>query len=69
MNRYVTVRCPSCRSISQIKADAFRAGIFYCPVCEDGEIEYFPELGRISREGFRASLKQQEPMPAYTNSR
>jgi ssDNA-binding Zn-finger/Zn-ribbon topoisomerase 1 len=68
MNRYVTVRCPSCRSIIQIKADALKAEIVYCPVCEEGEIEYFPELGRISRGSTRTSLERQEPVPVYTGS-
>lgn len=69
MNRYVTVRCPSCRSVSQIKADAIRTEVIYCPVCEDGEIEYFPELGRVFHDGGRLSTEAQEPVPVYTNSR
>jgi len=39
-NRYITVRCPSCRSVIQLKAESVRTEYFYCPVCEDGEIEY-----------------------------
>jgi|GEM_PF-3028468 len=50
MNRYVTVKCPSCRSISHIKADAVRSEHFYCPVCGDGEIEYRPAPLSIFRE-------------------
>jgi ssDNA-binding Zn-finger/Zn-ribbon topoisomerase 1 len=69
MNRYVTVRCPSCRSVSQIKADAIRTEVIYCPVCEEAEIEYFPDLGRVVREGGRTSLKRRELMAAYNNSR
>jgi ssDNA-binding Zn-finger/Zn-ribbon topoisomerase 1 len=69
MNRYVTVRCPSCRSVSQIKADAIRTEVIYCPVCEEAEIEYFPELGRIVRETDRTSLRRQALVPVYSNSR
>jgi predicted RNA-binding Zn-ribbon protein involved in translation (DUF1610 family) len=39
-NRYITVKCPSCRSVIQLKAESVRAEYFYCPVCEEGEIEY-----------------------------
>jgi len=38
-NKYVSVRCPSCMSISQMKAQSIRSDIFFCPVCETGEIE------------------------------
>jgi predicted RNA-binding Zn-ribbon protein involved in translation (DUF1610 family) len=39
-NRYITVKCPSCRSVIQLKAESVRTDYFYCPVCEEGEIEY-----------------------------
>jgi hypothetical protein len=38
-NKYITVKCPSCMSISQLKAQSMRSDIFFCPVCESGEIE------------------------------
>jgi hypothetical protein len=38
-NKYISVRCPSCMSVSQIKAQSMRSDIFFCPVCETGEIE------------------------------
>ena len=69
MNRYVTVKCPSCRSISQIKADAVRSEIFYCPVCEDGEIEYHPVHSRVLHEDARLSFELPELVPvAVTTS-
>jgi len=39
MNKYITVKCPSCMSISQLKAQSMRSDVFFCPVCETGEIE------------------------------
>jgi ssDNA-binding Zn-finger/Zn-ribbon topoisomerase 1 len=69
MNKYVTVRCPSCRSVSQIKADAIRTEVFYCPVCEEAEIEYFPDLGRVVRQGDRTSLKRRELVSVFDSSR
>jgi hypothetical protein len=39
-NKYITVKCPSCRSTVQLKAESVRTEYFYCPVCEEGEIEY-----------------------------
>jgi ssDNA-binding Zn-finger/Zn-ribbon topoisomerase 1 len=69
MNRYVTVRCPSCRSVSQIKADAIRTEVIYCPVCEEAEIEFFPDLGRAVRPGGRTSLKRRELVPVFDSSR
>ncbi|OGO06805.1 MAG: hypothetical protein A2Y92_03185 [Chloroflexi bacterium RBG_13_57_8] len=39
-NRYITVKCPSCRSVIQLKAESVRTEYFYCPVCEEGEIEH-----------------------------
>jgi ssDNA-binding Zn-finger/Zn-ribbon topoisomerase 1 len=65
MNRYVTVRCPSCRSVSQLKADAIRSEVFFCPVCEDGEIEYHPEPPKVFRDNTRLSLKRQKLVPVY----
>jgi Zn-finger nucleic acid-binding protein len=38
-NRYVSIRCPSCGSTVQMKARSIRSDIFYCPVCETGEIK------------------------------
>jgi hypothetical protein len=38
-NRYVSVRCPSCKSTIQVKARSVRSEVFFCPVCEYGEIE------------------------------
>ncbi len=63
MNRYVTVKCPSCQSISQIKADAVRSEIFFCPVCEDGEIEYHPVRSRVLHEDARLSFELPELVP------
>ena len=65
MNRYVTVRCPSCRSVSQLKADAIRSEVFFCPVCEDGEIEYHPEPPKVFHKDTRLSLKRQKLVPVY----
>jgi len=39
-HKYITVKCPSCRSTIELKAESVRTEYFYCPVCEDGEIEY-----------------------------
>jgi hypothetical protein len=39
-NRYITVKCPRCRSVIQLKAESVRTEYFYCPVCEEGEITY-----------------------------
>lgn len=50
MNRYVTVKCPGCRSVSHIKAEAVRSEHFYCPVCGDSEIEYRPVPPSVLRE-------------------
>jgi hypothetical protein len=33
-NKYISIKCPSCMSISQIKARSMRSDIFFCPVCE-----------------------------------
>ncbi len=38
-NRYVSVKCPSCMITIQMKAKSLRSDIFFCPVCEYGEIE------------------------------
>jgi hypothetical protein len=37
-NKYISVKCPSCMSISQIQSQSMRSDIFFCPVCETGEI-------------------------------
>ena len=36
---YITVRCPLCSSISNLRAAGIRSDVFFCPVCLDGEIE------------------------------
>jgi hypothetical protein len=69
MNRYITVRCPSCRSVSQIKADGVRSEFFYCPVCEEGEIEYHPKPLRAFHDSVRLSLEWQEMVPVYSSIR
>lgn len=66
---YVTVRCPSCRSVIQLKADAIRSEVFFCPVCEDGEIEYHPEPPKGIRNDMRLSLKRQNLVPVYATNR
>jgi hypothetical protein len=37
-NKFISVKCPSCMSISQLQAQSMRSDIFFCPVCETGEI-------------------------------
>ena len=69
MNRYITVRCPSCRSVCQIKADAVRTEVFYCPVCEEGEIEYRPGPPKSLHRGSRLSPEWQDLVPVYITSR
>jgi ssDNA-binding Zn-finger/Zn-ribbon topoisomerase 1 len=69
MNRYVTVRCPSCRSVSQLKADAIRSEVFFCPVCEDGEIEYHPEPPKVFRDNNRLTLEWQDMVTVYSVAR
>jgi hypothetical protein len=69
MNKYVTVRCPSCRSVSQIKADLIRSEVFFCPVCEDGEIEYHPEPPKVFRDENRLSLVWENLVPIYVAAR
>jgi hypothetical protein len=69
MNRYITVRCPVCRSVSQIKADGVRSEFFYCPVCEEGEIECHPESFRAFRDSSRLSLEWPELVPVYSTVR
>jgi hypothetical protein len=69
MNRYVTVKCPSCQSVSQIKADAVRSEYFYCPVCEEGEIVYHPTRPKISPEDTRFFLEWRELVPIYITNR
>jgi hypothetical protein len=69
MNRYVTVRCPSCRSVSQIKAGSIRSEVFYCPVCEDGEIEYHPGPPRAFRSDVRLALEWPDLVPVYSTTR
>jgi hypothetical protein len=69
MNKYITVRCPSCRSVSQIKADGVRSEVFYCPVCEEGEIEYQPELPRSLHNSTQLSFELLELVPVYSSIR
>lgn len=69
MNKYVTVRCPSCRSVIQIKADSVRSEVFFCPVCEDGEIEYHPEPPKVFRNNTRLSLEWRDLVPIYISTR
>jgi chaperone required for assembly of F1-ATPase len=45
-NKYVSVRCPSCGSTVQMKAKSIRSDVFFCPVCEAGEIES-PDISLI----------------------
>lgn len=66
---YVKVQCPSCRSIIQMKADAVRTEIFFCPVCEEGVISYRPEPLPAYREDARLSLDWQELVPVYSANR
>jgi hypothetical protein len=47
--KYVTVRCPACNSVSQLKATGVRTDFFYCPVCLDGEINYSEQHAEIFR--------------------
>jgi predicted RNA-binding Zn-ribbon protein involved in translation (DUF1610 family) len=47
--KYVTVRCPACGSVSQLKATGVRTDFFYCPICLDGEISYREQPSRIYR--------------------
>jgi len=32
-------KCPVCTSISSLEKKAVRSDTFYCPVCQEGEIE------------------------------
>ena len=48
-NRYITVKCPRCRSTIQLKAESVRTEYFYCPVCEEGEIEYHFTSPKVNR--------------------
>ena len=58
-NKYVSVRCPSCMSTIQMKAKSIRSDVFYCPVCETGEIEN-PDASMIieCRKASRLSARQ-----------
>jgi hypothetical protein len=38
-NRYVNVHCPTCNSHIRLNAKSVRSDAFYCPVCEQGEIQ------------------------------
>jgi hypothetical protein len=49
--KYVTVKCPVCNNVSQLKATGIRTEIFRCPVCLDGEIEYREQKSVIYRIG------------------
>ena len=69
IHNYVTVRCPSCLSVSQLKTDSIRSEVFFCPVCEDGEIEYHPEPPRVFHDENRLSLEWQDLVTVYSAAR
>ena len=66
---YMTVQCPSCRSIIQMKADAVRSEVFFCPVCEEGEIDYHPEPPRLFHDDSRISLEWRDLVTVYNAAR
>jgi hypothetical protein len=60
-NKYVSVRCPSCGSTVQMKARSFRSEVFFCPVCETGEIES-PDISLII-DCYKVKSLTKQPIP------
>jgi hypothetical protein len=68
---FITVRCPLCLSISDVRAGGIRTEVFLCPVCLDGEIEntesdgQMAARGRMRRERFGPRLNS---LTRFTNN-
>jgi len=61
-NRYLSIKCPSCMSITQMKAKSMRSDIFFCPVCDVGEIDNPNAAPETRRYESRVSLEMRVPV-------